>query len=915
MWARLKSWWHGATDRSRVERDLADELDFHMKARAEHWVRQGLSPEDAARRARLDFGSVERYKEDARRARGLRWYDELRGDLRYGVRSLAAARGFTFVAVAMLAVTIGANTAVFSVLDAVLFPMLPVSEPQALRELAWVENRNFKGWSISYDGSMRPYPGGHRIAYSFSYPMYVSLRDRTSAFSDLFLFRDDSLTVGLSGRDERATTLVVSGNFTNALGVGTALGRPLSPEDDRPGAPPVAVLTNTGWRRLFGGDRRAVGQTITLNGASAVIVGVTPPSFFGLQPGWPVDMLVPVVPMTPIIERGRDVLNNPKFWAFRVMGRVPAGVADARVQAETEALMHQALPAELLAPSPDERPRVVVNPGGQGLDSLRRSYSEPLYLLLAIMGGVLLIACANIAGLLLTRNAARGRELAVRLALGAGRGRIVRQLLTESVLLASIGGAIGLVLALAVRSRLLPLLNQDDPPIVLPMGFGPALWLFVGGLSLVVALLVGALPAWRATRIGKETGFLMSRMKPGFLSSSGTAEHASRLCAGKKLIALQIGLSVIVVVGAGLFVRTLINLQSQPLGFQSDHLLTFRVDPTANGYEAARLLDYYERALERLGAIPGVSAVSFTRSGLLGGGATRDGITVPTAPVGENEVGVHIHYVPPRHPETMGIPILAGRDLAASDREGAPRVAMINQTLARELPGGGSAVGQRIRLAGEKEDIEIVGVIGDAKFASLRDPAPRTLYLPYRQHRQHRMTFALRVAGVPASVAGPVRQVMAELDSKVPVFDLRSQEEQIDLMTRPERLFAWVASGFALVALALACLGIYGTLAYAVARRTPEIGLRMALGASRRMVVLTILRESLAPVAVGIAFGLGAAVMATRAIESMLYGLTPTDAATIAGATLALVASALAAAAVPSLRASRVDPMTALRAE
>ena len=906
MWARLRSLVGGSIGRSRVERDLSDELDFHLKARTDHWIGQGLPPNEAARRARLEFGSVERYKEASRHARGLRWFDELRADLRYGLRTLGAAKGFTFVAVAMLAMTIGANTAVFSVLEAVLFRMLPVNEPQELRELAWVETR-FKGWSISYDGSMRPYPGGRRIAYSFSYPMYVSLRDRTSSFSDLFLFSDQSLTVGMAGRDERATTLVVSGNFAGALGVGASLGRPLSPEDDRPGAPPVAVLTNVGWQRLFGSDPGAVGQTITINGVPAVIVGVTPPGFYGLEPGWPVDMLAPVVPLMPVIERGREVLNNPKYWAFRVMGRVPPNVVDARVQTETEALMHQALPAELLAPDPEQRPRVVINPGGQGLDSLRRSYSEPLYLLLAIMAGVLLIACANIASLLLTRNAARGRELAVRLALGAGRGRIVRQLLTESVLLASIGGAIGLGLALAVRSQLLPLLNQDDPPIVLPLGFGPALWLFAGGLSLVVALLFGALPAWRATRV-RSTSSLTRTV-------AGASAESSRLFAGKTLIAVQVALSLVLVVGAGLFLRTLVNLRSQSFGFQPDHLLTFRVDPTANGYEGTRLLDYYERALERLGAIPGVSAVSFTRSGLLTGGATRDGITVSSAPAGQNEVGVHIHFVPARHPETMGIPILAGRDLAASDRETSPRVAMVNQTLARQLPGGGAAVGQRIRLAGEKEDLEIVGVIGDARFASLRDPAPRTLYLPYRQHRQHRMTFALRVAGDPASVAAPVRQAMAEIDPKIPLFDLRSQEEQIDLMVRPERLFAYVAAGFALLALWLACLGIYGTLAYSVARRTAEIGLRMALGAGRREVIFTVLRESLVPVVVGVALGLGTAIATTEVIESMLFGLTPTDSGTLAAATVALVVSALLAAWIPSFRASRVDPMKALRAE
>jgi predicted permease len=906
MRARLRSLFRGLVGRAQIERDLSDELEFHLKARVDHWVRQGLTPAEAARRARLEFGSVERYREAARHARGLRWFDELRGDLRYGLRSLAAAKGFTFVAVVMLGLAIGANTAVFSVLETVLFRVLPVRAPHELRELAWVEP-NFRDWNISYDGSMRPYPGGRRIAYSFSYPTYVSLRDRTTSFSDLVLFRDDSLTVGLGDRDERAATLIVSGNFAGALGVGVSVGRPLAPDDDRPTSPPVAVLTDIGWQRLFGSDPRAVGRTITINGAAAVIVGVTPPGFFGLQPGWPVDMFVPVVPMTPVIERGREVLANPKSWAFRVMGRLLPDVADARAQVETEALLLQTLPPELLAPAPDERPRVVVNPGGQGLDSLRRSYSEPLFLLLAIMGGVLLIACANIAGLLLTRNAARGRELAVRLALGAGRGRIIRQLLTESVLLASMGGTIGLGLALAVRSQLLPLLNQDDPPIVLPLGFGPALWLFTMGLSLIVALLFGALPAWRATRIRATSGLTRS--------VSGTSDEGSRLFAGKTLVVFQVALSLVLVVGAGLFFRTLVNLRSLPLGFQADHLLTFRVDPTANGYEGARLLDYYERALARLGTIPGVSAVSFSRSGLLSGGATRDGITVPGVPAGQNEVAVHIHFVAPGHPETMGIPVLAGRDLAASDREAGPRVAMVNQTLARELPGGGAAIGRRIRLTGEEEDLEIVGVIGDAKFASLRDPAPRTLYLPYRQHRQHRMTFALRVAGEPASVAGPVRQAMAEIDPKVPLFDLRSQEEQIDLIVRPERLFAYVAGGFAVLALLLACLGIYGTLAYSVARRTGEIGLRMALGASRGDVIFTTLRESLVPVVVGVALGLGTAVATTGVIESMLYGLTPTDTGTLVAATVALAASALVAAWIPSFHASRLDPMKALRVE
>jgi predicted permease len=503
--------------------------------------------------------------------------------------------------------------------------------------------------------------------------------------------------------------------------------------------------------------------------------------------------------------------------------------------------------------------------------------------------------------------------LAVRLALGAGRGRIVRQLLTESLLLASIGGALGLALALAIRNQLLPLLNQDDPPIVLPLGFGPGLWAFGVGLSLVVALLFGALPAWRATRIQKDTGLLINRMKPGCLR--GASSDGSRRFAGKTLIALQVGLSLVLVVGAGLFLRTLVNLRSQPLGFRADQLLVFRVDPTANGYQGAQLLDFYERVLERVSAVPGVNAASFARYGLLTGAATRDAIVIPGAAAGQNEVGVYVHHVGPRYPETMGIPLLAGRDLTAGDRENAPRVAVVNQTLARLLSGNGAAVGRHVRYGSPDGDLEIVGVIGDARFASLRDPAPPTLYLPYRQHRQSRMTFASRVAGDPASVAVAVRQAVAEIDPKVPIFDLRSQEDQIDLMVRPERLFAYVATGFALLALLLACLGIYGTLAYSVARRTAEIGLRMALGAGRRDVIFTVLRESLVPVVVGVALGLAAAFATTQVVESRLYGLTPTDTATLAIATVGLVVSALVAAWVPSFRASRIDPMVALRSE
>jgi predicted permease len=616
--------------------------------------------------------------------------------------------------------------------------------------------------------------------------------------------------------------------------------------------------------------------------------------------------MAPVTPFEPILENGRDVLNDAKYWGFRVMGRIRAGAADERVRTETEALLRQALPADLVASDPAQVPRVIVSPGGQGLDSLRRNYSQPLYLLLWIMAVVLLIGCANVAGLLLMRNAARQRELAVRLSLGAGRGRLIRQLLTESVLLAGVGGALGLVLALGARDGLLPLLNQDDPPITIALGYGPRLWGFATALCLFVGLLFGILPALRATRVGISPGLM--RTMPG------NATISSRLLAGKTLIAFQVALSLVLVAGAGLFTRTLLNLRSEPLGFRSDHLLLFQIDGTASSYSGERLLNLYERVLERMNALPGVSAASFSRYGLLTGGATRDSITVPGLPKGQDQIGVYLHFISPRYFETMGIPLVAGRDVELQDREKTPPVAVANEALVQQLPGGGSGVGQRINYD-RNSGLEIVGVVGDARFASLREPAPPTLYLPYRQYRQNRMTFALRVAGDPAAVAPSVRRVIEEIDRSVPPYDVRTQEEQINMAIRKERLFAYVGSGFALLAVALASLGIYGTLAYSVARRTPEIGLRMALGASRREVVVMVIRESLAPVIAGVVIGLGVALETSQFLKSMLFGLEPNDTFTLAVAVVGLIASALLAAWLPSRRASGVDPTTALRCD
>lgn len=908
MWARLRSFVGGLARRGRVEHDLAEELEFHVRARAEHWERQGLLPPEAARKARLEFGAVEGYKERCREARGLRLIDELRGDLGYGLRQMRAAPMFTAIAVGILAIAVGANTAVFSVIEAALWRMLPVERPEELRELAWTARQDgFSGW---YNGSMRPYPGGGLIATSFAYPVYAHVRDNSTAFADLFLFdRNDRINIGVAGQAHVVPGLLVSGSFFRGLGVEMAIGRPIVPEDDRAGTPPVAVLSYRCWQRLFGGNPSALGQTITVNSAPAVVIGVTPPGFYGVEPGRPIDLVVPITAILPAFyDDMPDILRSSRHWGFRVMGRLKPGVTDEEAQTETEALVRQALPVN---PGQDERydlTDVLVNAGGQGLDALRRNYARPLWLLMGIAGAILLIACANIAGLLLTRATSRQREISIRLAVGAGRARLVRQLLTESFLLACVGGGLGIGLAFVVRDRLLPLLNLVQEPLEVTLGLNLWLLAFSIGLCLAVGVLCGILPALRATRANVAP--MLARAMP-----SGSAS-GSRLFAGKTLIALQVALSVVLLVGAGLFVGTLVNLRSEALGFRPEHVLLFDMDAALSGYEGTRLHDFYERALERVSAAPGVRAASMSQYGLLEGGGRTEDIVVSGAPRGRAKMHVHVLFVAPRFFETMGIPLLVGRDFTSSDREAAPRVALGNQTLARRLPGGRSPVGRRIRYGEPPDgDTEIIGMVADARFATLREPSPPILYLPYRQHQHHRMTFAMRAAGAPAALASAIRQTLAELDPNVPLLNVMTQNEQINRSVQQERTFAQLVSGFAALAVLLACLGIYGTLAYSVARRTSEIGLRMALGARPWNIVQLVLRESLIPVVMGAVLGLAGAIASTRLVESMLFGLTPHDAPTFLIATLALVGSALLAAWLPSRRAARVDPMSALRCE
>ena len=876
---------------------MSAEMEFHIAARAEELGGRGLQPADALRQARLEFGGIERYKEECRESLGLRLADELRGDLTYAWRQLRRARAFSLATVCILALGIGASAALFSTVDAALLRMLPVQRPAELRRLAWTAPRS--GFCQSYNGSNWTGPNGEEIGTSFSYPVYRHLRDHATSFADLISFSgSERLNLAIGGEARLASGQLVSGNYFRMLGTSALLGRLLSPEDDRPVAAGfAAVLSHGFWLRAFGGDRGVPGRTLQVNGTPVVVVGVLPRGSCGVDPSWCPDLVLPMA-MQSAVETWGDVLTRPDHWYFEVMGRLRREVTDEAARVEAERLVADAVRAAA-PPEPYDLPRLLLLPGGQGLEDLRNGLRRPLQILAAAVASVLLVACFNLAGLLLARVSTRQREIATRLTLGAGRARIVRQLLTESLLLSGLGGMVGIGLAWLVGDQVARLFLASEWSPGVEIALSGRVLLFATGLLVAVGVGFGLAPALKATRLD---------LLPALRGTRGTADRA-RSRSGKVLIALQVALSLALVATSALLVRTLVNLRSQALGFRPENLLVFQLDPSLNGYRGARLLDFHERVVRNLEGLAGVRAASMSRHGLLTGSRSSDRLSVP----GEEGQNVDVHYVAPRFFETIGFPLLLGRDVAWSDREEAAPVVVLNAILAGRLFPGRSPIGQRVTLEGRA--FEVVGIAGDTKFDSLRAAVRPTAYLPYRQEPQSSMTFVLRSELPPVALLPALRRAVAEVDPQVPLYQVRTQVQRIGEATRHERILAWLLSGFSLVALALAGIGIYGTLAYQVAHRTPEIGLRAALGARAGDVVRLVLGEALAPVGVGIVIGLAASLLAGRLLQAMLFGVTPADPVVLLLAGAFLLAGALVAAWSPARRAMRIAPMEALRQE
>jgi predicted permease len=859
-------------------------------------------------------------------------------DLRYGFRMLLKQKGVSAVALLSLALGIGANTALFSIVDAMLLKMLPVKEPERLVLFKSVAPREFSVGS--YNGSSNTDEAtGQRTMTSFAYQSYQRMREQKGPMSDIFAFGGVGLNLSADGQAEVANGQAVSGNYYSALGVQPAAGRLLTDEDDKPNAPAVAVLSHRYWEKRFGGDPSVIGKQINLNNLAFTIVGVSGKGFDGtMGVGTTQDVTIPLALEPQLYPDPKRSYTVGNVWWLRIMGRLQPGATREQAQAQLENSFHQSVVEHRAARQaairasggkqisdldPKQYPRLFADPGGQGEMFRRKYYAPSLYLLLGVVGLVLLIACANVANLLLSRAAGRQKEIGLRLALGASRWRLVRQLLTESVLLSVLGGLLGIIFAVWIKDGLIAVSLWGGRGMV---ALEPRLdWRVLGftvALAFLTGIIFGLAPAWRTTRVD-----LTPSLKESGRGSS--AVHRSLLSRG--LVVVQVALSLLLLVGAGLFVRTLLNLQHVDPGFNTQNLLLFEVQPSLIGYKDEKLSQIYQQISERVEAVPGVQAVTFSRMPLLSQSSHTSSVFLRAAlsapPDSEGRITpsgeAWRHIVRDNFLDAIGIPLLYGRKFSPQDTATSPKVAVVNQTFANKFFPGESAIGKRFTYDTSKPDeIEIVGVCKDAKYQSQRDDTPPTVYSSYRQERPlNGAVFEVRTAGDPTAMVASVRNVVREIEPNLPVQNVKTQVEQADETLRMERLFAKLLTLFALVAQLLAAVGLFGVLAYTVSQRTHEIGIRMALGADRANVLKMIVRQGMTLAVLGVVLGLIGSWVLTKYLESwislskMLFGVKVNDPLTYGLIAVLLTVVALIACYIPARRATKVDPLVALRYE
>ena len=906
MISRLRALWNNVFRRKQLDRDFDEELQAYVELVSAEKVQAGVDPEGAHRYARRQTGGIDQVVQNVRDVRAGVWLDRLVQDVQYGVRTLAKNPTFSLVAVGTLALGIGANTAMFSLLDQVVLRLLPVSHPEQLVIVRETGNH--------YGNTYGP--------NAISWPMFEDLRDNNQAFSGMFCRFPATVTIGYGDRAGQIPAELVSGSYFPILGVGAALGRTIAPDDDAvPDSRPVVVLSYSFWRSYFDGDRTIIGRTIALNSHAMTVIGVAQPGFDGGELGNPARVFVPIMMKTEMTPHSDGLKDRRRRLSWvTAYGRLKPGVSVQQAQASLQPLLHSILEMEVQQPeftrsatAADRqlflRNRVELLPGSD--NGLREYMRRPLWLLVALTGAVLLLACANLANLLLARATARERELAVRLAIGAGRARIIRQLFIESLLLSAAGAILGLALAFLADRVLLRIYLPADAAaefVASPIPDGRVL-AFVVGAMLLTSLVFGLLPAVRGSR----TEIALSlKDRSGALSAGGISLR-------RMLVGIQVALSLLLLVGAGLFVRTLRNLESLGPGFPTDHLLTFRIDPSLNGYSDEQTQSFYQQLDINLQTMPGVTSVEFSSMPLLQGYAWQNAVLgkdFEGAPIEEQPV---LSEIGPDYFATLGIPLMAGREFTAQD-VGPAKYAVINESFAREYFPGRNPIGQRFGLVDDMEpvtpDTEVIGVIPDRKYRDLRETPPPQAYFPYLEGVHFRfMNVYLRTQADPRQMEDELRERMRQFDPHVPVVRLQTMNEQIGFSLRIERLVASLSGVFGALATLLAVIGLYGVMAYVVMRRTREIGIRIALGALRSNVIAMVMREVFILIGAGLAAGIALALALADLIRSQLYGLNARDPLTFVGSAIVLTVAAGLAGFIPALRASSVDPTTALRQE
>jgi macrolide transport system ATP-binding/permease protein len=891
-----------------LETELDKELSDHLERRVADLIADGMDRDAAMRQARLEFGGTEQVKETCRDARGTRWIEECVYDCRYALRTMSSNKTFTLLAILSLALGIGANTAIFSFMDAILLRSLPVSDPASLVTLHWHTQRaEFHGLNHHDDDYEDP-NGGH-VGGIFAYPAFEIFRENTSVFSSIFGYQGaGSLNVNVKGAADTAIGEYVSGEFFRGLGVSPAAGRLIVSDDDQARAPAVAVVSFALSEKSLGGAANAPGQTILINNIPCTVIGVTPPEFFGTDPDGKPDLYLPM--HTNLVPVMRNPFGNPDFEWVEIMARLQPGVTAAQAQAALAPGFSEWQRTVNTVRRRDDLPTLVVKEASGGLDVLRRRYSKPLYVLLIVVGLILTVACANIANLLLARAAFRRREIAVRLSLGAKRLRVIRQLLTESILLALLSGTLGVGFAVWGIRSLTFLLANGRESFTLRAELN---WHVLGVLTLLsvcTGILFGLAPALQSTKmdLGKDLKQARIGGKP---ASFWPAITISRV-----LVVSQIVITLLIVVASGLFLRTLSNLESVQLGFNRENLLTFRMDARQAGHRDPEIVTFYDELRRKFAALPGVESATLSGMLLVGNGNAMTMVGVS----GSSPKGTRVMSIGHDFFTAMQIPMLSGRGIEESDRPGSPYVAVVNEAFAKSYFGAEDPIGKSLTFSYEcaKCEVQIVGVSRNTMYGSLKGRIGPVVYLPYAQAvlgPVSAIVYELRTRGNPLASANTVREIVRGADSRIPLSEVQTQTAWIDQGINPEIIFARLCTVFGILALVISSVGLYATVSYNVARRTGEIGIRIALGARASAVLWTILGEVVLLVALGLMISVPIAIALSKYLESFLFGIKPNDPVAFAVAVMTLATATVLAGYAPARKASRIDPTIALRHE